>query len=73
VTTDTIQPGKDKVTYNESLEPGETVVISKARIGYKAVAYKVYYSASGNEIRREVLCRSNYAAAAAVVEKGPRE
>ena len=70
VTTKTISPGADRITYTDSLPAGESKVVSAARYGYKAEAYKIYYTAGGQEIRRELLCRSSYAPAAAIIEMG---
>ncbi|NLG25766.1 MAG: hypothetical protein GX558_10450 [Clostridiales bacterium] len=69
-TLKTLQPGGDKVSVNRSLPPGSRVVIEKARVGYSAVAYKVYYR-DGKEIKREELCRSTYRASGAIIEVGP--
>ena len=33
---------------------------SEGRKGYKATTYRIYYTADGNEIRRETLCTSYY-------------
>lgn len=64
-------PGADRVTYDDSLLPGERVVVEQARKGYTATTYRVYYDANGTQIKKEVLCKSSYAAAGAVVRVGP--
>ena len=38
--------------------------------GYDAVAYKIRWDSSGNEIRRELLCKSAYRAKSQVVAYG---
>ena len=42
--------------------------MSEARTGYRAVAYRVYHDAQGNEIKREELAKSYYKSAAARIE-----
>ena len=69
-TTKTISPGEDRISYTSDLPAGETRVASAARYGYRAEAYKIYYNAAGQEVRRELLCKSSYAPAAAVIEVG---
>ena len=59
------------MTYDDSLLPGERVVVEQARKGYTATTYRVYYDANGTQIKKEVLCKSSYAAAGAVVRVGP--
>ena len=69
-TTKTISPGDPVMTYNSLLAKGQTVTVSEARTGYRAVAYRVYYSADGTELRRDQLCTSYYKEAAAKIEYG---
>ena len=52
------------------LASGETTVQSKGKNGYKAEAYKVRWDASGNELSRELLCKSVYKMKAEVVLYG---
>ena len=40
--------------------PGEAQVITEGKNGYKAEAYKVRWDADGNQISRELLCKSVY-------------
>ena len=69
-TTKTI-PMPDAVrTYNSQLMPGEEVVVKEGHKGYKATAYRIYHSADGTELRREVLCTSYYRESAPRVEYG---
>ena len=42
------------------LGKGQTYVLQEGRNGYKAEAYKVRWDAEGNEISRELLCKSVY-------------
>lgn len=64
------QPEDDRYIYTSELPTGQKKLIENAREGIRAVAYKVYLDADENEIRREVLCYSNYAAAGAVYKVG---
>ncbi len=59
VTTEVLEA---ETEYQQSafLPPGETYVLQKGRNGYKAEAYKVRWDALGNEISRELLCKSVY-------------
>ncbi len=68
--TATISPGADRISYDASLPTGQSVVVEKARKGYKATTYKVYYDANEREIGREVLCKSSYPASGAIVRVG---
>ena len=56
---------------NMTLGSGQTVVTQKGKKGYKAEAYKVRWDANGNEISRELLCRSTYKATKEIIEFGP--
>ena len=47
-------------TRNPLLDSGQRVTTSEGRKGYKATTYRIYYTADGNEIRRETLCTSYY-------------
>ncbi len=55
---------------SKKLAQGETKVISPGKNGCKAVAYKVRWDATGNEIDRQVLCKSAYKAKNQVVAYG---
>ncbi len=67
-TTKRIQPGDPVRVYNPQLNRHQEVVVSEARTGYKAEAYRVYYDSSDTEIRRELLCTSYYKEAAGRIE-----
>lgn len=62
-----------KTEYQMSFElaSGQTRVIQKGKVGYSAVAYKIWWDASGNEIKREQLCKSNYQSTTEIIEYGP--
>ncbi len=68
--TSTTAPGADQFIVDASLMPGEQVVVEKARSGYTAETYRVYYNAAGTEIDRKRLFRSTYRAAGAVIRVG---
>ncbi len=67
---ETTVPEEDRYIYTPDLPTGQKQLVEAARDGVKAVAYKVYLDADEQEIRREVLCYSNYAAAGAVYKVG---
>ncbi len=69
-TTRKIAPGDPVRVYNPALKRGAEVVISEARTGYKAEAYRVYYDGNDTEIKRVFLCSSYYKEAAARIEYG---
>ena len=53
-----------------SLAPGEQRVAQKGKNGYRAVTYKVWYDANGNELRRIELCKSKYSPTTEIIEYG---
>lgn len=61
VTTAKKTPGDPQYIVDSTLNPGETRVIS-AKTGYNITVYKVYKSADGTEIRREILHKDSYPA-----------
>ncbi len=69
VTTETT---KFETQYQPSplLAPGETYVLEPGRNGYKAEAYKVRRDAQGNELSRELLCRSFYKVKDEIIQYG---
>lgn len=69
-TTKTIAMPDEIRTYNSSLMPGEEVVVKEGHKGYRATAYRIYHSADGTELRREVLCTSYYKESAPRIEYG---
>lgn len=56
---------------NFSLTPGTSKVRQKGKSGIKAVAYKFWWDANGNEIKREQLCKSTYRATPEIIEYCP--
>lgn len=68
--TETLEPEEDRYIYTTELMTGQKQLLEEARQGCKAVAYKIYLDANEQEIRREVLCYSTYAAAGAVYKVG---
>ena len=52
------------------LAPGETYVLEPGRNGYKAEAYKVRRDAQGNELSRELLCKSFYKVKDEIIQYG---
>jgi len=53
------------------LAPGQTRVLQKGKDGYTAMAYKVWWDANDNELRRTELCKSNYQSTPEIIEYGP--
>lgn len=50
--------------------PGENKVITQGKNGYKAEAYKIRWDAAGNQISKELLCKSSYKARNEVIQYG---
>lgn len=50
---------------------GQKKVIQKGKKGYKATAYKIWWDANGNELKREELCKSTYQSTPEIIEYGP--
>ena len=69
-TTRTIKPGDPERIYNPLLSSGEEIVVTEARTGYKAEAYRVYYDKNDTELSRSLLCYSYYKEARAQIEYG---
>ena len=69
VTTETI---KYDTKYEASpfLMPGETKVLSGGKNGYRAETYKIRWDAAGNQISRELLCKSSYKSRDEVIQYG---
>ena len=61
-----------KTEYQPSafLAPGETAVIQNGRNGYKADAYKIRWDADGNQLSRELLCKSVYKVKDEIIQYG---
>lgn len=57
--------------YNAFLLPGAQNVLQSGRNTYKATAYKLRWSASGELISKEVLCNSTYNGRDEIIEYGP--
>lgn len=68
--TEILEPGEDKYEYTTRLATGVKELVEDAREGCKAVAYKIYLDRNEKEIKREVLCRSTYAASGAIYRVG---
>lgn len=56
---------------NFTLFSGQTRILQQGKQGYKATAYKIWWDANGNEIKREELCKSSYQATPEIIEYGP--
>ena len=63
---------KAETEYQKSvfLGPGQTYVLQEGRNGYKAEAWKVRWDAAGNEISRELLCKSVYRVKNEIIQYG---
>lgn len=68
--TGTIEP-ETEYQLNFALSSGQSKVIQKGKKGYSASTYKIWWDANGNEIKRELLCKSSYKATKEIVEYGP--
>lgn len=64
-------PGTEKV-YDPSLAPGESKTVRKARRGSIAETYKLYYSAEGELINKELVTEDKYRSISGIVNVGPR-
>jgi len=69
-TTQKIDPPEPLYTYNPLFPEGYQVVITEARTGYKAKAWRVYHNKDGSEIKRELLVEAYYKPARAQIEYG---
>ena len=52
------------------LIPGERKVIDEGKKGYKAEAYKIRWDAAGNQLSKELLCKSVYKSRNEVIQVG---
>ena len=68
-TTDTVKYDTEYIQ-SAFLAPGETQVIDQGKNGYKAEAYKVRWDAAGNQISKELLCKSVYKSRNEVIQYG---
>ena len=68
--TGTVEP-ETEYQLNFTMPSGKTKVIQKGKEGYSAAAYKIWWDRNGNDIKREMLCKSNYKATKEIVEYGP--
>lgn len=50
---------------------GQTRELQKGKPGYTAEAYKIRWDAQGNELSRELLCRSSYSSTPEIIEYAP--
>ncbi len=70
VTVEEYEPGDDIYIYTTDLPTGQKEKIEGARPGYYCESYKIYHSADGTELSRELYCRSSYAASGAKYRVG---
>lgn len=68
--TGTVEP-ETQYQVNFLLASGQEKVIQKGKKGSKASAYKIWWDANGNELKRELLCKSSYRATPKIIERGP--
>ena len=68
-TTGTI-PYDTEYQVSTMMSSGQSSVVQAGRVGYEAVAYKIRWDADGNEIGRELLCKSRYQARNQIIEYG---
>jgi len=54
-----------------NLMPGTQQVVQQGKTGVKAVAYKFWWDANGNEIKREQFCKSSYRSTPQIVHYCP--
>lgn len=71
-TTETIQPGPDKITEDPNMPSSYRVVEQSAHVGYKARLWKYVY-VNGKEQSKEQVNYSSYAAEPAYVTVGTKE
>lgn len=64
-------PGTERV-YDPSLAPGESKTVRKARRGSVAQTHKLYYSAEGELIKKELVTEDKYRSISGIVNVGPR-
>ncbi len=69
VTTKTIKYDT-QYEVNPLLPPGQSRVVEPGKNGYKAEAYKVRWDAAGNQISKELLCKSFYKAKDQIIQMG---
>ena len=69
VTTKTIKYDT-QYEVNPLLPPGQSRVVEPGKNGYKAEAYKVRWDAAGNQISKELLCKSFYKAKDQIIQVG---
>ena len=69
VTTETI---KYETEYQPTplLAHGQTYVLQPGRNGYKAEAYKIRWDAQGNQMSKELLCKSEYKMKKEIIQYG---
>ena len=74
ITVETVTTEVDK--YDTEYQPspllahGETYLLEKGRNGYKAEAYKVRWDANGNQLSKELLCKSIYKKKNEIIQYG---
>lgn len=65
-------PGTETV-YDPSLAPGERETVRKARRGSVSETYKLYYSADGELINKELVTEDTYRSISGIVHVGPKK
>ncbi|MBQ3575611.1 MAG: VanW family protein [Clostridia bacterium] len=56
---------------NFNMTPGTSKVVQEGKKGTKAVAYKFWWDANGNEIKREQFCKSSYRSTPQIIQYCP--
>ncbi len=70
-TTQTIQPGADKITYDKTKHASYTKVTQEAHVGYKAVLWKIVKE--NGKTKKTQINSSTYQAVPRYVTKGATE
>ncbi len=68
--TTEVTKAQTEYQFSSFLAPGQTYLLQEGRNGYKAEAYKVRWDAAGNEISRELLCKSVYKVKNEIIQYG---
>ena len=72
VTTRTLQPTTEYQA-TTALASGQTVLVQTGRVGYEAEAYKIRWDAQGNQIGKELLCKSRYPQRNEIIQYGAEQ
>ncbi|MBQ6230781.1 MAG: VanW family protein [Eubacterium sp.] len=70
--TEVLQPGKDVIKDDETLEPGEEKVTQEAREGYETELWKFVYE-DGELVDKVLINTSTYSPAAKHISRNPKE